>query len=138
MATMATKARVRPTVAATPMLMSGLRNIQPSMSKTLAKPATASARPHSTETRNSFHSTRRASESSISPRLRPRMTMTEDWLPQLPPVLISMGIKAMRAALAARPCSKPVMIMPVKVADTIRISSQGMRCFQMSKVLVRR
>ena len=48
------------------------------------------------DTRNSFHNTRKASRNSISPRESARMMVTEDWLPALPPVSISMGIKAVR------------------------------------------
>ena len=64
--------------------------------------------------------------------------VTEDWEPQLPPVSISMGIKAVRAGSSARALSKEEMIMPVKVADTISSISQGIRCLYRSKgVLLR-
>ena len=65
------------------------------------------------------------------------MTVTEDWEPELPPVSMSMGMKAVRATWAARAFSKPVMIMPVKVAETISSSSQGMRCLNRSQVVAR-
>ena len=55
------------------------------------------------------------------------MTVTEDWLPQLPPVSMSMGIKAVSTTCAARAFSKWVMMAPVKVADSISSSSQKMR-----------
>ena len=42
--------------------------------------------------RASFQATRSQSPQAISPRDRPRITVTEDWLPQLPPVSMSMGI----------------------------------------------
>ena len=48
------------------------------------------------------------------------MTVTEDWEPELPPVSMSMGMKAVRATWAARAFSKPVMIMPVKMAEIIK------------------
>ena len=61
--------------------------------------------PHSTATRISFQMTRRVSENSTSPRDRPRMTATEAWVPLLPPVPVSMGMKAIRAEQAAREVS---------------------------------
>ena len=66
------------------------------------------------------------------------MMVTEDWEPQLPPVSISMGMKAVRAGSNARALSKEEMIMPVKVADTISSISQGIRFLYRSKgVLLR-
>ena len=55
------------------------------------------------------------------------MTVTLDWEPELPPVPISMGMKADRAIWADRASSKAVIISPVKVADTIISISQGIR-----------
>ena len=51
---------------------------------------------------------------------------------------MSMGMKAVSATWAARAFSKLVMIIPVKVAETISSSSQGMRCLNRSKVVARR
>ena len=66
------------------------------------------------------------------------MTVTEDWEPQLPPVSISMGIKAVSTGSKLRASSKEVMIIPVKVAETIKSISQGIRCLNRSKgVLLR-
>ena len=49
-----------------------------------------------------------------------------------------MGIKAIRAEQAAREVSYPVSTMLVKVAESIRMSSQGTRDFQVSNTPVRR
>mgnify|MGYP007002741591 CR=1 FL=1 len=67
---------------------------------------------------------------SISFRDNPRMTVTLAWLPALPPVSISMGIYATSTAHTLRASSKEEMMAPVKVADTIRRSSQGIRFFE--------
>ena len=53
--------------------------------------------------------------------------ITEDWLPELPAVLISMGMNAVSATCAASASSKDVIIIPVKVADSISSISQGIR-----------
>lgn len=60
--------------------------------------------------------------------------VVEAWLPVLPPVLISMGIKLESTRFAAKAVSKWVMMLPVKVAEIIRNSSQGARFFQFSKM----
>ena len=80
--------------------------------------------------------TRKKSLNSTSPRLVARMTVTLAWLPELPPMPISMGMKPVRAAQAASWFSNAVRIMAVKVALTIRTVSHGMRLFQVSKTLV--
>ena len=99
------------------------------------KQATASTRPQQTEVRISFQMTLGRSRNSSSPRDRARMMVTEDWEPELPPVSMSMGIKAVRATWAARAFSKLVMMMPVKVADTISSSSQGILCLNRSRTV---
>ena len=78
-------------VAATGTVMSGLMNRR---SKTIsfAKFASDSAAPHSIDTRNSFHMTWKTSFSSRSLMDRPRMMVTDAWLPELPPVSIIMGM----------------------------------------------
>ena len=55
------------------------------------------------------------------------MTETDDWEPELPPVLIIMGIKVVSTSEAASALSNEEMITPVNVADSIISSSQGMR-----------
>ena len=60
----------------------------------LTKFTAAKVRPHSSATRVSFHTTRKISENLICCRLMPRMIVAEAWLPQLPPVSISMGMDA--------------------------------------------
>ena len=63
-----------------------------SSSRSLAKFTTARLRPQSTATRISFHKTAKISLKWISLRERPRIMVTEDWLPEFPPVSMSMGI----------------------------------------------
>ena len=104
----------------------------------LTKLQAAKVTPQRTATRTSFQTTRKVSENSTSPRDRPRITATEAWVPLLPPVPVSMGIKAIRAEQAAREVSYPVSTMLVKVAESIRMSSQGTRDFQVSNTPVRR
>ena len=57
---------------------------------------------------------------------------------ELPPVPVSMGMKEVSTTQAARAFSNLVRMMPVKVAESIRIISQGMRDFQVSHTPVRR
>ena len=71
-----------------------------------ARLARARVTPHSTPTWSSFQEALHQSPHRSSPRERLRMTVTEDWLPQLPPVSMSMGMKAVRATWAARASSK--------------------------------
>ena len=57
----------------------------------------------------------------------PQITAVADCPPELPPVPISMGINGMRPAMTDSRASKLVRIMLVKVAESIRNISQGMR-----------
>ena len=123
---------VRHTALLTSKLMLLLPISIRSTSKIFTKHTTDKAMPHRMAVRNSFHMTLKISPSFSSSRLKARMTVTEDWEPQLPPVSISMGIKAVRAGSRLRASSKEVMIMPVKVADTISSISQGIRCLNRS------
>ena len=66
---------------------------------------------------------------SISPSEIPRITATEAWLPELPPVPIIMGINAVRATIFERAVSNDEIIMPVSVADIINTKSHGIRIF---------
>ena len=93
----------------------------------LAKLHTARPAPQRTATRISFHTIQGRSEKEISPREMLRMMATEAWEPELPPVPMSIGIKAVRTVYAASAFSKLVMMRPVKVAESISRSSQGMR-----------
>ena len=102
----------------------------------LTKLAAARHTPHSTATRISFHTTATRSEKSISSRDRARITATDDWEPEFPPVPESMGMKEVSTTQAARALSKLVMMMPVKVAESISSISQGMRERQVSSTLV--
>ena len=65
------------------------------------------------------------------------MTAVDACAPELPPVPISMGMKATSAACTASMSSKCVRMTLVKVAEIIRNSSQGTRFFQISIVPVR-
>ena len=78
-------------VAATGMVMSGLMKRR-SKNISFAKFASDSAAPQSMDTRNSFHITRKTSFSSSSFSDRPRMMVTDAWLPELPPVSIIIGM----------------------------------------------
>ena len=66
------------------------------------------------------------------------MTATLDWLPQLPPVPMSMGMKPMSTEHTARESSKLEMTMPVKVAESISSISQGSRLLTVSHTPERR
>ena len=129
---------VRQTTSATSGEIETLPKSSLSTSIIFAKAAAAMAQPQSTATRISFQMTSITSRNSISPSEMPRITVTEAWLPELPPVSISMGMNEVSTTCAASAFSKLVMIMPVKVAETMSRSSQGMRCFQISKTLERR
>ena len=124
--------------AATSTVTPSLCNRNRSTTMSLTKLQAAKVTPQRTATRTSFQTTRKVSENSTSPRDRPRITATEAWVPLLPPVPVSMGIKAIRAEQAAREVSYPVSTMLVKVAESIRMSSQGTRDFQVSNTPVRR
>ena len=99
----------------------------------LAKHSAASTTPHSIAVRTSFQMTFSRSLNSSSPRDSARITVTEDWDPELPPVSISIGIKAVRQTMAASFSSKLVRIRPVKVAETISRDSHGILCLNRSK-----
>ena len=99
----------------------------------LTKLTAARAAPQSTATRISFQMTESMSRGSVSPMDRLRMTAVELCEPELPPVPMSIGMKPVSTAVLARASSKRVMIMLVKVAESIRNISQGMRRFQSSK-----
>ena len=64
------------------------------------------------------------------------MTAVDACAPELPPVPISMGMKATSPACTASISSNFVSIMLVKVADSIRNISHGMRFFHISSVPV--
>ena len=71
-----------------------------------------------------------------SPSDSPRMTVTDVWLPALPPVSISIGMNAVRITAFASASSKCAMIDPVKVAEIISRHSHGMRLPKVSKTPV--
>ena len=124
------------TTAATRTVTASLPISRRSTSMILQKVAAARVAPQSTATRISFQMTWSRSENSTSPRDRLRMTVTLAWEPEFPPVSISIGMKTVSTTCTASASSKLVRIMPVKVAETIRSSSQGMRFFQISKTPV--
>ena len=131
-------AMVKQTTKAVRAVISVLPSSIRSTSMILTKHSAARATPQSTAVWISFHTTRGRSFSSSSPRESARMIVTEACEPELPPVSISMGMKAVSTTWAARALSKPVMIMPVKVAETISSISQGIRCLNRSQALERR
>ena len=88
------------------------------------------------EIRSSLPTTFKKSEGETSPRARPRTIRVLIWLPQLPAVSISMGMKETSRGRLTKAASYRVVTMPVKVADSIRISSQGIRCLAWVQTLV--
>ena len=136
LAQMTVNTRVRHTTRATRGVTSGLCMSHRSTIIIFTKLAQARHTPHSTATRISFHTTRTMSEKSISSSDKARITATDDWEPELPPVPESMGMKEVSTTQAARALSKLVMMMPVKVAESISSSSHGMRAFQVSSTPV--
>ena len=120
------------TVAATAIVTLSLCSSIPSSSSIFTKFTAASVIPQMAATRHSFHMTRNASFGSVSPRDRLRITAVDACAPELPPVPISMGMKATSPACTASISSNFVSIMLVNVADSIRNISHGMRFFQIS------
>ena len=90
--------RVRQTTAATPAVTSGFWKSIRSTSSIFTKLAAARHTPHSRATRISLNTTGSRSRNSTSSRERARMTAVEAWVPLLPPVPVSMGMKAVRMA----------------------------------------
>lgn len=80
---------------------------------------------HNKATRDSFHITLKISLNSISFKDNARITLTLDWLPAFPPVSISIGMMAVRIVYAFNSSSKLSIILPVKVAEIIKSSNQG-------------
>ena len=128
--------RVQHTTSATHGVTAGLFIRMRSTSIILTKLAAARQMPQHRDTRNSFHNTRIRSEKRTSPRDNARITAVEAWVPLLPPVPESMGMKAVRTAQADRAFSKCVRMIPVKVAESIKTNSQGVRAFQVSNTPV--
>ena len=125
--TAATRVRHTDAATSTPTL---------SNNSNFTKFAAESVIPQISATRISLNTTFGTSRYSISFRDNPRMTVTLAWLPALPPVSISMGIYATSTAHTLRASSKEEMMAPVKVADTIRRSSQGIRFLKVSNTPV--
>jgi len=99
----AARGKRQPTVFAINTVASKLTEIVRHKSKSLPfiiytriKFTVPNARPHKKATRSSSHKTVKVFLKRISPRAIPRITRAEDWQPELPPVSISMGIKAIR------------------------------------------
>ena len=85
--------------------------------------------PQSTPTRSSFHTTFIISDGSTSPTAIPRIIIVLAWLPEFPPVSISMGTNVTSSGMAANAFSYFRRIPPVTMLLTIRIISQGRRFF---------
>ena len=98
-----------------------------SMRSSLIKFVTASVAPQRTDTLSSFHRTLNVSANVISWSEIPRITVTDAWLPQLPPVSIIIGIDAASTRYAERASSKCVIIAPVNAAEIISMRSHGIR-----------
>ena len=82
-----------------------------------------------TPTRSSFQSTRRISPASISPTAIPRIIMVLLWLPALPPVSVSMGMKVTSSGITAKAASYFARMLPVIMLLIMRIRSQARRFF---------
>ena len=80
--------REHSSVSATTAAMPG----SPYCSQMRRKLTAASAEPHSSATRASFHHTTNRSDRWISSSARPRMIIVEAWEPPLPPVSMSIGM----------------------------------------------
>ena len=85
---------VRLTTKATTTVTDSFPNRRPSTSIIFAKQAAERAMPHMKAVASSLRITLPMSLNSTSPRERARMTVTEDWEPEFPPVSMSIGIKA--------------------------------------------
>ena len=123
---------VRQTTSATTAFISAFPKSSPSINMTLAKLTIASAAPHRIDTLISFHMTLAMSLSSMFPSDRPRIMVADACPPALPPVSMSIGMNAVRTTLAASFSSKPVIIIPVNVAETMSKRSHGMRLRKVS------
>ena len=97
---------------------------------------TARQRPQITPTRTSFQITFSISDGSISPTDIPRMIMVLDWLPEFPPVLMSMGINVTSSGTAANAASYSARMLPVIVLLSMRINSHKIRFFASCSTLV--
>ena len=100
-ATSTVAAIVRQTVTATITLISLLFISRRSISMILPKQAAASTAPHITAVRISFQSTLNRSANCSYPSDIARITVTEDWEPEFPPVSISIGMNEVRMTCAA-------------------------------------
>ena len=66
----------------------------------------------------------------------PRMTSVLDWLPALPPVSVSMGMKVTSIGMAENAASYLPKMVPVTMPDTISTSSQAIRFLASEKTPV--
>ena len=79
--------------------------------------------------RNSLNSALKKSVKCISFNAIPRIIIVDVCAPQFPPVSINIGIKDTSNGIAANAFSYSVIILPVKVADSINNSSHIIRFF---------
>ena len=86
------------------------------------------AAPTSMLTRSSFQKTLAKSRRRISPTAMPRITRVLDWLPALPPVSVSMGMKVTSKGMAEKAASYRPRMPPVIMPEIISTSSHTMRC----------
>ena len=66
------------------------------------------------------------------------MTSVLDWLPALPPVSVSIGIKVTSSGIEAKAASYRPRIPPVSIPEIISTSSQTIRFFARVKTPVLR
>ena len=130
-----TTASVRHITAATVTVRPGVLMMRISKRYNFMKFTTERVMAHISETRNSFHITLKTSMKCMSPSESPLMMVTDACEPQLPPVPISIGMYAVKITRADSFFSNDEMIILVKVADIIRIRSQGKRAFHIEKML---
>ena len=68
----------------------------------------------------------------------PRITKVLLWLPALPPVSVSMGIKVTSSGMVAKAASYRPKIPPVIMPEIISTSSHIIRCLARANTLVLR
>ena len=113
------------TARATARVTSGFCIISLSTRSTLAKATDASTAPVISPQSASFNIIGTILRRSISPSDMLRITVTETWAPELPPVSISIGTK--RTRTVGKSASNLLSIAPESVAEIIRSKSQGIR-----------
>ena len=94
------------------------------------------AKPTKELTASSLRRMRPTSLRLSSLRAMPRITKVELWEPVLPPVSVSMGMKVTRTGRETKAASYLPKMLPVTVADSIRIINQITRFLAKENTLV--